>query len=75
MIEILATILSRLVNVALCLLITSIALVVVRERTELHLAVVALLALVIGIVGTVAVRYLLTLLARLWTSVFSRVGQ
>ncbi|MBE8146269.1 hypothetical protein IOD13_05955 [Brevibacterium casei] len=56
MIEILSSILSRLVNVALCLVLTSIALLMLRDRTDLHLGVVALLALVIGILGTIAVR-------------------
>ncbi|KZE20845.1 MULTISPECIES: hypothetical protein [Brevibacterium] len=70
MIEILSSILSRLVNVALCLVLTSIALLMLRDRTDLHLGVVALLALVIGILGTIAVRWVLRLLHRLWRRIF-----
>lgn len=70
MIEILSSILSRLVNVALCLVLTSIALLMLRDRTDLHLGVVALLALVIGILGTIAVRRVLRLLHRLWRRIF-----
>ncbi|MBE4693585.1 hypothetical protein [Brevibacterium casei] len=70
MIEILSSILSRLVNVALCVVLTSIALLMLRDRTDLHLGVVALLALVIGILGTIAVRWVLRLLHRLWRRIF-----
>ncbi|MCT1765700.1 hypothetical protein DN546_32605 [Burkholderia multivorans] len=70
MIEILSSILSRLVNVALCLVLTSIALLMLRDRTDLHLGVVALLALVIGILGTIAVRWVLRLLHRVWRRIF-----
>ena len=70
MIEILSSILSRLVNVALCLVLTSIALLMLRDRTDLHLGVVALLALVIDILGTIAVRRVLRLLHRLWRRIF-----
>ena len=70
MIEILSSILSRLVNVALCLVLTSITLLMLRDRTDLHLGVVALPALVIGILGTIAVRWVLRLLHRLWRRIF-----
>ena len=70
MIEILSSILSRLVNVALCLVITSIALLLLRNQTDLHLGVIVALALVIGVLGTIAVRWVLRLLHRLWRKVF-----
>lgn len=70
MIEILSSILSRLVNVALCLVITSIALLLLRNQTDLHLGVIVALALVIGVLGTIAVRWVLRLLHRLWRLVF-----
>lgn len=70
MIEILSSILSRLVNVALCLVITSIALLRLRNGTDLHLGIVVALAVVIGVLGTIAVRWVLRLLHRLWRKVF-----
>jgi len=72
MIEILASILSRLVNVALCLVLTSIALLILRDRTDLHIGLVAVLALVLGILATFVVRYLLTLFHRMWRKLFDR---
>lgn len=62
MIEILSTILSRLVNVALFIVITILALVFLRESLDLNLALIALISIVIGIVGTFIVRYLFKLL-------------
>lgn len=75
MIEILSSILSRLVNLALCLVLTSLALLLLRDRTDLHLGVIALLALVIGILGTIAIRWVLRLLHRLWRKVFDAIGR
>ncbi|GAA1938978.1 hypothetical protein GCM10009689_19710 [Brevibacterium antiquum] len=71
MIEILGRILSRLVNVALFIIITILALVFLREAMDMNLALIALLSIVIGIVGTIAVRYLFKLLLRL-SKLFSR---
>lgn len=65
MIEILGTILSRLVNVALFIIITIVALVFLREALEVNLAVIALISIVIGVIATVAVRYLIKLLTRI----------
>ncbi|AOP53487.1 MAG: hypothetical protein ACTMKZ_11180 [Brevibacterium aurantiacum] len=62
MIEILGTILSRLVNVALFIIITILALVFLRENVEMNLALIALIAMIIGVVGTLALRYLFKLL-------------
>ena len=62
MIEILSTILSRLVNVALFIVITILALVFLRESLDLNLALIALISIVIGVVGTVVLRYLFKLL-------------
>lgn len=65
MIEILGTIISRLVNVALFIIITSLALVTLREALNLNLALIALISIVIGVVGTLAVRFLFRLLLRI----------
>lgn len=65
MIEILGTIISRLVNVALFIIITSLALVFLREALNLNLALIALISIVIGVVGTLAVRFLFRLLLRI----------
>lgn len=62
MIEILGRILSRLVNVALFIIITILALVFLRETVDMNLALIALISIVIGIVGTIALRYLFKLL-------------
>lgn len=64
MIEILGTILSRLVNVALFIIITIVVLVFLREAMDVNLGVIALISIVIGVIGTVAVRYLIKLLKR-----------
>lgn len=64
MIEILGTILSRLVNVALFIIITIVALVFLRQAMDVNLGVIALISIVIGVIGTVAVRYLIKLLKR-----------
>lgn len=62
MIEILGTILSRLVNVALFIIITILALVFLRENVEMNLALIAFIAMIIGVVGTLALRYLFKLM-------------
>lgn len=62
MIETLRTILSRLVNVALFIIITILVLVFLREAVDMNLALIALISIVFGIVGTIAVRYLFKLL-------------
>lgn len=65
MIEILGKILSRLVNVALFIIITILSLVFLREAVDMNLALTALISIVIGIVGTIAVRYLFTLVLKI----------
>lgn len=62
MIEILARILSRLVNVALFIIITILALVCLREQWEMSLALITLISIALGIAGTFAIRYLLKFL-------------
>lgn len=64
MIEILGKILSRLVNVALFIIITILVLVFLREGTDMNLALIALISIIIGIVGTIALRYLFKLVLR-----------
>ncbi len=58
MMDIIGSILSRLVNVALFLVIGLLALVAFMGRTDLHVAVGGLLAVVCGIIGTFLVRLL-----------------
>lgn len=58
MMEVLGTILSRLVNVALFVVITILALVWMRENTEMEIGPIALIAIVIGVAGTYLVRLL-----------------
>lgn len=62
MIDILGRILSRLVNVALFIVIALFALVFLRESLTLNLALLTLTSAVIGVVGTIALRYLFRLL-------------
>ncbi|GAA1872303.1 hypothetical protein [Brevibacterium marinum] len=62
MIDILGRILSRLVSVALFIVIALLALVFLRESLTLDLALLALISAVIGVVGTIALRYLFRLL-------------
>lgn len=64
MITILGRILSRLVNVALFLIITSLALVYLHDTTSLHLALLALISILIGVLGTYLIRLLLTLIRK-----------
>ncbi|WP_319020821.1 MULTISPECIES: hypothetical protein [unclassified Brevibacterium] len=65
MIEILGKIISRLVNVALFIIITILALVFIREGADMNLALIALISIMIGIVGTIVLRYLLKLVLRI----------
>jgi hypothetical protein len=58
MMDIIGNILSRLVSVALFLVIGLLALVAFMGRTDLHLGVCVLLAIVAGIIGTILVRLL-----------------
>ncbi|TGD33320.1 hypothetical protein EB835_00060 [Brevibacterium sp. S22] len=58
MMDIIGTILSRLVNVALFLVIGLLALVAFMGRTDLHPGICGLLAVVCGIIGTILVRLL-----------------
>lgn len=67
MIEILGKIISRLVNVALFIVITIIALVYIRERADMNLALIALISIIIGIAGTIVLRYLFKLVRRVGT--------
>lgn len=62
MIDILGRILSRLVNVALFIVIALLALVFLRESLTMNPAMLALISAVIGVVGTIALRYLFKLL-------------
>ena len=62
MIEVLGTILSRLVNVALFIVITILTLALLRDSTDLNLALIALISIVAGVVGTIVLRYLFKLL-------------
>lgn len=58
MMDVLGTILSRLVNVALFVVITILALVWMRANTEMGLGPIALIAIVVGVLGTYLVRLL-----------------
>lgn len=64
MIEILGKVLSRLVNVALFIILTILALVLLREGADMNLALIALISIIIGIVATIALRYLFKLVLR-----------
>ncbi|SDS77669.1 hypothetical protein SAMN04489752_2489 [Brevibacterium siliguriense] len=65
MMDIIGDILSRLVSLALFLVIGLLALVAFIGRTDLHVAVCGLLAIVCGIIGTILVRLLFNGIARL----------
>lgn len=58
MMDIIGTILNRLVNVALFIVIALLALVAFIGRTDLHMALCAVLAIVCGVIGTFLVRLL-----------------
>ena len=65
MMDIIGNILSRLVSVALFLVIGLLSLVAFMGRTDLHTAVCGLLTVVCGIIGTIVVRLLFRGIARL----------
>ncbi|AZU00606.1 MULTISPECIES: hypothetical protein [Brevibacterium] len=65
MMDIIGTILSRLVNVALFLVIGLLSLVAFMGRTDLHVAVCGLLAVLCGVIGTILLRLLFRGIARL----------
>lgn len=58
MLEILGTILSRLVNVALFVVVTILALVWMRENTAMGIGLIAVIAIAVGVVGTYLLRLL-----------------
>ena len=59
MMDIIGTILSRLVNVALFIVIAILALAALNGRTDLHLGICAVLSIISGIIGTFLIRLLL----------------
>ncbi|UVI37665.1 hypothetical protein [Brevibacterium spongiae] len=59
MMDVIGTILSRLVNVALFIVIAILTLAALNGRTDLHLGLCAVLSIVSGLVGTVLIRLLL----------------
>lgn len=65
MMDIIGTILSRLVNVALFLVIGLLSLVAFMGRTDLHVAICGLLAVLCGVIGTFLLRLLFRGIARL----------
>lgn len=65
MITILGRILSRLVNVAIFIVITSLALIYLHDRTSLHLALLALFSILVGVLGTYLIRLLFTLIRKI----------
>ncbi len=65
MMDIIGTILSRLVNVALFLVIGLLSLVAFMGRTDLHVAICGLLAVLCGVIGTILLRLLFRGIARL----------
>lgn len=65
MMDIIGTVLSRLVNVALFLVIGLLSLVAFLGRTDLHVAVCGLLAVLCGVIGTILLRLLVRGIARL----------
>jgi phosphate starvation-inducible membrane PsiE len=65
MMDVIATILGRLVNVALFIVFSILALLFLRANTDLHMGLVAVLSIVIGITATVLVRLLLNALRSL----------
>ena len=65
MMDVIAAILGRLVNVALFIVFSILALLFLRANTDLHMGLVAVLSIVIGVAGTVLVRLLLNALRSL----------
>lgn len=65
MMDVIATILGRLVNVALFIVFSILALLFLRANTDVHMGLVAVVSIVIGVIATVLVRLLLNLLRRL----------
>src|SRR5699024_9560705 len=65
MMDVIAAILGRLVNVALFVVFSILALLFLRANTDLHMGLVAVLSIVIGVAGTVLVRVLLNALRSL----------
>src|SRR5699024_5359356 len=65
MMDVIATILGRLVNVALFIVFSILALLFLRANTDLHMGLVAVLSIVIGVAATVLVRLLLNALRSL----------
>ena len=65
MMDVIAAILGRLVNVALFVVFSILALLFLRANTDLHMGLVAVLSIVIGVAATVLVRLLLNALRSL----------
>ena len=65
MMDVIATILGRLVNVALFIVFSILALLFLRANTDVHMGLVAVVSIVIGVIATVLVRLLLNVLRRL----------
>jgi hypothetical protein len=65
MMDIIGTILLRLVTVALFIVIAILALLFMRSNTEMHMGLIAVLAIVVGIAGALLLRLLFTGLSRL----------
>ena len=72
MMDVIAAILGRLVNVALFVVFSILALLFLRANTDLHMGLVAVLSIVIGVAGTVLVRVLLNALRSLGERLRSR---
>lgn len=65
MMEILGSILSRLVNVALGIVISILAFVWLVEHTTLHMALDAVLAILIGVADTFIIRFVFKMVMHL----------
>lgn len=65
MMDVIATILGRLVNVALFIVFSILALLFLRANTDVHMGLVAVVSIVIGVIATVLVWLLLNVLRRL----------
>ncbi|WP_181275305.1 hypothetical protein [Brevibacterium oceani] len=65
MMDIIGTILLRLVTVALFIVIAILALLFLRSNTDLHMGFIAVLAIAVGVVGALLLRLLFTGLSRL----------
>ncbi|WP_166971432.1 hypothetical protein [Brevibacterium atlanticum] len=65
MMDIIGTILLRLVTVALFIVIAILALLFMRSNTDMHMGLVAVLSIVVGVVGAVLLRLLFAGLSRL----------